>query len=146
MTITRTCTFEDCTKPHVCHGLCDTHRKRLARTGTPSPKVPQTPEQRRERKREDNRARYGDQRHAHQAAMTNIRTALGCAECGTRTWLVFHHVDGGVTKLFDIADGWMHSKAELAAELRKCEVLCRLHHARAHKALPAAVPALDLAA
>lgn len=50
-----------------------------------------------------------------------------CARCGSTDELEFDHVDPA-TKLFSIASGLDKPRAELLAEVAKCQLLCGVHH------------------
>lgn len=67
--------------------------------------------------------------------LNGLREAVGCLECDVFSTpaLDFHHVDPGTKKghLSDMASG-SFAVATLAAEVRKCVVLCKNHHAEYH--------------
>lgn len=50
-----------------------------------------------------------------------------CVKCGTTESLNFDHIDH-LTKSFDISQNWGRSWEVLEPELRKCQLLCKLHH------------------
>lgn len=80
--------------------------------------MPYTTEQRRE---------YQARRRA--AIRAELTAMLGgkCARCESTRDLQFDHVDQ-TTKLFTIASGLDRPRAELLAEVAKCQLLCGPHH------------------
>jgi hypothetical protein len=60
---------------------------------------------------------------------TELLALLGnrCARCLATEGLQFDHIDPE-TKLFAIADGLDRPRAQLLAELTKCQLLCLPHH------------------
>lgn len=50
-----------------------------------------------------------------------------CAQCGAKEALEFDHVNPREKK-YDITKILMQAKAKWLAELRKCQLLCKVHH------------------
>lgn len=50
-----------------------------------------------------------------------------CVVCGTELGLEFDHIDPK-TKSFTLAHGWSRRREVLMAEVRKCQLLCHVHH------------------
>lgn len=68
-------------------------------------------------------------RDRYEAAKRKLIGLLGgkCAKCNTTEDLQFDHVSRAL-KEFTITARWNRGDAELAAELAKCQLLCRLCH------------------
>jgi hypothetical protein len=62
--------------------------------------------------------------------MAEAREKLGgkCVICGSTEGLEMDHIDRS-TKLFTISIGWSRKPEEFWAEVAKCQLLCRVHHA-----------------
>lgn len=62
--------------------------------------------------------------------MAEAREKLGgkCVLCGSLEDLEMDHIDRS-TKLFTISGGWSRNPDEFWAEVAKCQLLCRDHHA-----------------
>ena len=96
---------------------------------------------------EQNKARHKAQAAEYRAAnrerlrdekrrwMANWKAGRSCEECGQAhpAALVFHHRDPA-SKEFDISKGVTkgYSSSRIAAEIEKCQVLCRSCHAILH--------------
>jgi 5-methylcytosine-specific restriction endonuclease McrA len=68
-------------------------------------------------------------RERYETAKKRLIELLGgrCTECGATEDLQFDHVNREL-KEFAITEKWNRSQEELAAELAKCQLLCRPHH------------------
>lgn len=66
----------------------------------------------------------------YHALMAEAREKLGgkCVLCGDTEQLEMDHIDRS-SKLFTISIGWSRSPDEFWAEVAKCQLLCRVHHA-----------------
>ena len=64
--------------------------------------------------------------HEH---MARLREDLGgkCVKCGSSEDLEIDHIDRTKKKL-NVAKVWSHNKEKYAAELRKCQLLCKECH------------------
>lgn len=73
------------------------------------------------------RSEYDRQRYAE--AKHRLIGMLGgkCTRCGTTEDLQFDHVSRAL-KQYAILNRWNRGAAELAAELAKCQLLCKPHH------------------
>lgn len=68
-------------------------------------------------------------RRYHERRAEAIRSLGGkCVVCGSAENLELDHIDPAL-KSFDISKLWSVSKARFQAELKKCQVLCKSHHA-----------------
>jgi hypothetical protein len=66
----------------------------------------------------------------YHSLMAEARKKLGgkCVVCGAEADLEMDHIDR-TTKLFTISGGWSRDPEEFWAEVAKCQLLCRDHHA-----------------
>lgn len=66
----------------------------------------------------------------YHSLMAEAREKLGgkCVLCGSTGGLEMDHIDR-TTKLFTISIGWSRKPEEFWAEVAKCQLLCRDHHA-----------------
>ena len=78
------------------------------------------------RTKEAMRAYMAERRARIRAEFVNLLGAK-CVQCDVRVGLEFDHVDPK-TKLFSIASGLDRPRAELLAEVAKCQLLCSFHH------------------
>lgn len=70
---------------------------------------------------------YMQERRAHIRAEMITRLGGKCAWCGVTENLHFDHKDPKI-KLFDISSGLDRPRAQLVAEVDKCQLLCGPHH------------------
>ena len=63
----------------------------------------------------------------------SVRQHNGCAICGSRDGLHFHHKDTR-QKAFELGEPQGQSMDAIIAEMRKCVVLCAAHHRHVHAA------------